>query len=59
MKQKMQMVGQAMLVPISIITIGSMFMGFGSAFTSSGTIAALHLDSVITRDSFWFAFLAS
>lgn len=58
MKQKMQMVGQAMLVPISIITIGSMFMGFGSAFTSSGTIAALHLDSVITRDSFWFAFFS-
>ncbi|BBR57516.1 hypothetical protein WP4W18E05_08840 [Klebsiella sp. WP4-W18-ESBL-05] len=38
MKQQMQMIGQAMLVPISIITIGSMFMGFGSALTNKETL---------------------
>ncbi|WP_072569807.1 PTS transporter subunit EIIC [Enterobacter sp. SA187] len=54
MKQTMQMIGQAMLVPISIITVGSMFMGFGSAFTSSGTIEALHLQNIITKGSLLF-----
>lgn len=51
MKQQMQMIGQAMLVPISIITIGSMFMGFGSAFTNTETLAALHLSSLISKGS--------
>nr|WP_318383977.1 PTS transporter subunit EIIC [uncultured Enterobacter sp.] len=55
MKQKMQMIGQAMLVPISIITIGSMFMGFGSAFTNGPTLEALHLQNVITKGSFLHA----
>ncbi|MCP2002959.1 UNVERIFIED_ORG: glucose-like phosphotransferase system IIB component [Buttiauxella agrestis ATCC 33320] len=54
MKQQMQMVGQAMLVPISIITIGSMLMGFGSAFTNKEVIAALHLSSFIYEGSLPF-----
>lgn len=51
MKQKMQMVGQAMLVPISIITIGSVFMGFGGAFTSAATVEALGLTWLIHEGS--------
>ena len=54
MKQQMQMIGQAMLVPISIITIGSMFMGFGSAFTNKETLDALNLGMLFKPDSLWF-----
>lgn len=54
MKQKMQMVGQAMLVPISIITIGSVFMGFGGAFTSTATVDALGLSWLIHEGSFMY-----
>lgn len=51
MKQQMQMIGQAMLVPISIITIGSMFMGLGSAFTNKETLDALHLGTLLSKGS--------
>ncbi|WP_347291940.1 PTS transporter subunit EIIC [Kluyvera georgiana] len=54
MKQQMQMIGQAMLVPISIITIGSMFMGFGSAFTNKETLEALHLGVLFDKESLFF-----
>lgn len=56
MKEKLQKIGSVMLIPISVITIGSMFMGFGSAFTSEGTIRALGLTNVIYPGSFLYNF---
>lgn len=51
MKEKLQQLGQAMLIPISIITIGSLFMGIGGAFTSEATIKSLGLQNVIYKGS--------
>lgn len=55
MKEKFQRVGQVMLIPISVITIASFLMGLGSAFTSEGTIEALHLSGVIYEGSFLYS----
>ena len=56
MKEKLQQLGQAMLIPISIITIGSFFMGVGGAFTSEGTISSLGLENIIYEGSLLYNF---
>lgn len=56
MKEKMQQIGQSMLIPISIIAIGSLCMGLGGAMTAPNTIDSLGLTNVIYKGSFWFNF---
>lgn len=56
MKEKLQKIGSVMLIPISIITVGSFFMGIGSAFTSEGTLKALHLTGAIHQGTFLYNF---
>ncbi|MGG7178346.1 PTS transporter subunit EIIC [Clostridium paraputrificum] len=56
MKEKMQQLGQSMLIPISIIAIGSLCMGVGGALTAENTISSLGLSGVIYKGSFLFNF---
>lgn len=56
MKEKLQQLGQAMLIPISIITIGSLFMGVGGAFTSEATVSSLGLQNLIYEGSLLYNF---
>lgn len=44
MKEKMQTFGKAMLVPISLVTIGGVLLGVGGAMTNESTITALGLN---------------
>lgn len=56
MKEKMQQLGQSMLIPISIIAIGSLCMGLGGALTAENTISSLGLSGVIYKGSLLFNF---
>lgn len=58
MKEKLQRFGQVMLIPISVITIGSLFMGLGSAFTGEATLRALNLWGAIHPGTGLFSFFS-
>lgn len=54
MKEKMQSFGKAMLVPISLVAIGGLLLGLGSAFTNQDTVQALGFNWSTYQHSFGF-----
>lgn len=44
MKERLQMYGKSMLVPISLVAIGGLLLGVGGALTSETTINSFGLD---------------
>lgn len=54
MKEKLQMYGKSMLVPISLVAIGGLLLGVGGAFTSETTISSLGFDWPSYSHSFWY-----
>lgn len=57
-KEQFQRVGQVMLIPISVITIASFFMGLGSVMIAENTLTALGLSGVIHSGTFLFDFFS-
>ena len=57
-KEKLQRIGQVMLIPISVITVASFLMGLGSVMSSTTTLTALGLQDTITKGSFWYDFFS-
>lgn len=54
MKEKMQSFGKAMLIPISLVAIGGLLLGLGSAFTNQDTVQALGFNWSSYQHSFGF-----
>lgn len=57
-KEKFQQFGQAMLVPISLIAISGLFLGFGGVFTNETTMTSLGVDWASYQDSFIYDFFS-
>lgn len=56
MKEKLQNLGRAMLIPLALITIAGFFMGLGGAFTSQATVKSIGLSSIIYEGSLVYNF---
>lgn len=54
MKERLQMYGKSMLVPISLVAIGGLLLGVGGALTSETTINSFGLDWGSYSHSVWY-----
>lgn len=58
MKEKFQQFGKAMLVPITLIAISGVFLGFGSVFTTDMTMQSFGVDWDWYQGTFIFDFFS-
>lgn len=61
MRQKvfsfLQKMGRSFMLPIAVLPIAGIFLGFGSSLTNQTTITSLHLESILCEGHFLYSFL--
>ncbi len=61
MRQKvfsfLQKMGRSFMLPIAVLPIAGIFLGFGSSLTNQTTITSLHLEAVLCEGNFLYSFL--